>query len=115
VDSGRSEADIIVGQLSASESDSDARSVDRGNVSESDSDEDENADTASTSGSGSGSSADPEAVRKEAALLTDFAYTNLSELARENAAALSSSMRSRGNTPRVSVASVRETLLPPRE
>jgi hypothetical protein len=54
-------------------------------------------------------------VRKEAALLTDFAYTNLSELARENAAALSSSMRSRGNTPRVSVASVRETLLPPRE
>jgi serine/threonine protein kinase len=116
VDSGRSEADIIVGQLSASESDSDARSVDRGNVSESDSDEDKNADTASTSGSGSGSSAaDPEAVRKEAALLTDFAYTNLSELARENAAALSSSMRSRGNTPRVSVASVRETLLPPRE
>ena len=116
VDSGRSEADIIVGQLSASESESDARSVDRGNVSESDSDEDKNADTASTSGSGSGSSAaDPEAVRKEAALLTDFAYTNLSELARENAAALSSSMRSRGNTPRVSVASVRETLLPPRE
>jgi energy-coupling factor transporter ATP-binding protein EcfA2 len=49
-------------------------------------------------------------VTREAALLKDFAYVNLSELARENANALS-----RGNTPRVSVASVRETLLPPRE
>ena len=52
---------------------------------------------------------------REAALLRDFAYTNLSELAQQNAAALSSSRRgSRVVTPRVSVASVRETTLPPR-
>ena len=45
-------------------------------------------------GSGSGSSAaDSEAVTREAALLKDFAYVNLSELARENANALSRGTR----------------------
>jgi serine/threonine protein kinase len=113
--SGRSEADIIVGQLSASDSETE-RGDARGAKLSSDSDvssETRGSDVSasdSTSGSGTGSSAaDAEAVTREAALLKDFAYVNLSELARENANALS-----RGNTPRVSVASVRETTLPPR-
>ena len=113
--SGRSEADIIVGQLSASDSETE-RGDARGAKLSSDSDvssETRGSDVSasdSTSGSRTGSSAaDAEAVTREAALLKDFAYVNLSELARENANALS-----RGNTPRVSVASVRETTLPPR-
>ena len=111
--SGRSEADIITGQLSASDSETereDARSAKLSSDSDVSSGKRASDASASTSGSGSGSSAaDSEAVTREAALLKDFAYVNLSELARENANALS-----RGNTPRVSVASVRETTLPPR-
>jgi hypothetical protein len=42
---------------------------------------------------------DPD-TQREAALLTDFGYTNLSELARENVALAA---RSRQNTPRVSL------------
>ena len=111
--SGRSEADIITGQLSASDSETereDARGAKLSSDSDVSSEKRASDASASTSGSGSGSSAaDSEAVTREAALLKDFAYVNLSELARENANALS-----RGNTPRVSVASVRETTLPPR-
>ena len=119
VDSGRSEAQIIVGQLSASASEAEGdeggrarRRSERGVSSASD------AETASETASGSGSGAsgtDPEAVMREAALLRDFAYTNLSELAQQNAAVLSSSMRSRGSAPRVSAVSAREATGPRRE
>lgn len=91
-DSGRSEGDLYMGQLSASD----------GEVEESNA-RDERTRGMSPHGSATdGSSSDemdPD-TQREAALLTDFGYTNLSELARENVALAA---RSRQNTPRVSL------------
>ena len=62
-------------------------------------------DSSTTSDSESGSD-DSEAhaaqVEAEAAVLSDFAYTNLTELAQRNLANLNEAARSRGGTPRTS-------------
>ena len=82
----------IIGQLSASEDE--GGSSDAAPDASSDDEEDRrstSSDSASPSGSQASSRRRASRVRAESEILTDFAYTNLAELARGNMANLSGS------------------------
>ena len=87
------DAMAIIGQLSASE-DEGGSSDDAPDASFDDASEDRrstSSDSASPSGSQASSRRRASRVRAESEILTDFAYTNLAELARGNMANLSGS------------------------
>ena len=107
-DSGRSEGDVGLGQLSASDAEDEEGQYIRDDVRQ-----EIEVSLSGVSDSGTGSSSDeldPD-TQREAALLTDFGYTNLNELASQNIALARSS---RQNTPRVSLV-VSKSNLPPKE
>jgi hypothetical protein len=108
-DSGRSEDGIVVGQLSSSESGGDdARDDARDDAGNRDALGVQSDDVSSSdSATASSDESDPD-TQREAALLQDFAYTNLSQLAQQNMATVLSAARSRGATPRVSLTMTRE-------